>query len=253
MTALIYSMQSEWLKRRRSLASWLVIVGAFFTPAIVTLVQVLRPAKVPAQFSAPDFWEAYYKSAWQSMVAFLLPMGITLAVSLVTQLEYKDNAWKQLHTTPQSLTTIFFSKWLVLLIMMLQLFLLFNFAIYLSAVVTASLLSAVDFPTAAFPLRSIVKESALFFIDCLPIVAIQYLLSLLFRNFLVAVGTGMIMLVTNLVLISWERAYIFPYSYGLLDYLGRFKEMNLQVYALSWFAAVMLIAYILYLRKPDKT
>ena len=34
------------------------------------------------------------------------------------------------------------------------------------------------------------KEDALYFIDCLPIVALQYLISLRFKNFLVPVGAG---------------------------------------------------------------
>ena len=28
----IHCFQAEWLKKKRSLASWLVVIGAFFTP-----------------------------------------------------------------------------------------------------------------------------------------------------------------------------------------------------------------------------
>ena len=252
MTLLIHSLQSEWLKRKGSLASWLVLVGALFTPSIITLTQILRPAKVPAQFASPDFWEAYFKNSWQSMLALLLPMGIILAVTLVTQLEYKNNAWKQLHTTPQPLTVVFVSKFLVLMALQVQLFILFNVAIFLSAVVTSAVLPTVSFPTEPFPWSHFITESAYFFIDSLPIVAIQFGLSLLFRNFLVAVGTGLLFLVTTLVMLSWEFAFVFPYNYGLLNYLGRFPEKNLHGFALGWFAFVMILSYILYIRKNDK-
>lgn len=252
MAVLIYSFRSEWLKIKRSLAFWLVIVGAVFTPSIVTLIHILRPEKVPAQFAAQDFWIGYYKNAWQSMVSLLLPMGIILAVTLATQLEYKNNSWKQLHTTPQSLTAIYLNKFLVLIALQLQLFVLFNIAVYLSAAATAAALPAVTFPTESFPWQAVLVKSGYYFIDSLPIVALQYLLSLVFRNFLVAVGTGLILLVTTLVMLSWEHAYVFPYSYGIMDYLGRFPDRNLHTLALAWFVFTFMGAYILYRIKPDK-
>lgn len=252
MAVLIYSLRSEWLKIKRSLAFWLVIVGAAFTPAIITLIQILRPAKIPAQFAASNFWVGYYKNAWQSMLSLLLPMGIILAVTLVTQLEYKNNSWKQLHTTPQSLTAIYLNKFIVLLVLQFQLFVLFNIAVYLSAVVVSTALPTVTFPTEAFPWRHVVVQSGYYFIDSLPIIAIQYLLSLVFRNFLVAVGAGLIFLVTTLVMLSWEHAYVFPYSYGIMDYLGRFPDRNLHALAVAWFVFTFVTAYILYRIKPDK-
>ena len=39
---------------------------------------------------------------WEFMGFFLLPIGVILTTSLVTQLEFRSNTWKQLHTTPQS-------------------------------------------------------------------------------------------------------------------------------------------------------
>ena len=70
----IHSLQSEWLKKKGSLASWMVIIGSFFLPIILTLVQIFRPDKLPAKYAAPDFWELHFKNLWQSMNIMLLPM-----------------------------------------------------------------------------------------------------------------------------------------------------------------------------------
>ncbi len=249
---LFYSLQTEWLKKKGSLASWLVIIGAFFTPSILTLIQIMRPEKLPAKFQAPDFWEAYFKDSWQSMNVMLLPMGIILAISLITQLEYKNNAWKQLHATPQSLTTIFFAKFAVILLMQLQLFILFTIGIYLSALIPALVLANVQYPIQAFPYMHFLRESAMYFIDALPIVAIQYLLALQFRNFLIPVGAGLILMVTGIIMISWEYSYIYPYSYGTLYYINRFPTINIHTLALTWFAGILTIGYFLYVTKRDK-
>src|SRR5215211_5387036 len=104
------SFQSEWQKKKRSLSSWLVIIGAVFTPTIIFIYKLTRAKYIAQMNVSPTFWEDLWKSSWESMAIFLLPIGVILASSLITQLEYKNNTWKQLHTTPQSLTTIFFAK-----------------------------------------------------------------------------------------------------------------------------------------------
>jgi hypothetical protein len=252
ITLFVGSIRSEWLKRKRSLAAWLVVIGALFAPSIQALIQILRPAKTPERFAAPDFWIHYFNDSWQAMVSLLLPMGITLAVSLVAQLEYKNNTWKQLHATPQPYPVIFFSKLVILLAMELQLFLLFNLAVILSAGVTAAALPAVTLPQGPIPILYFLRESSIYFMYTLPIVALQYLLSLVFRNFLVAVGAGMVLLVTNLVALSWEYVYFFPYSYPMLHFLKRFPEINLTLWALGWAGFLLAMAYVFYVRKPDK-
>jgi len=138
------------------------------------------------------------------------------------------------------------------MLLQLQLFILFNIAVYFSAAATAAALSTVTFPAGPFPWKHVLVQSGYYFIDSLPIVAIQYLLSLVFRNFLVAVGAGLVFLVTTLVMLSWKYAYVFPYSYGLMDYFGRFPDLNLHVLALTWFTLTFLAAYVLYRIKPDK-
>src|SRR5215210_9396961 len=126
----IGSFQSEWLKKRRSLASWLVIVGAFFTPSIILMSRIKNADKLSALYVSDDFWQKLWHQTWESMAVFLLPIGIILAAGLITQIEYKNNTWKQLHTTPQGFTTIFFAKFLVIFVMLVEVFVLFNIGIW---------------------------------------------------------------------------------------------------------------------------
>lgn len=102
----INSFQSEWLKRKRSLASWLVVAGAFFTPAIILTARIKNHAALAPHYAADDFWQKLWNQSWESMEVFLLSIGIILATGLIAQIEYKNNTWKQLHATPQRLTTI---------------------------------------------------------------------------------------------------------------------------------------------------
>src|SRR5436190_13572996 len=118
----IHSFQSEWLKKKRSLAYWIVLTGSFFTPLIIIIARLVKHDKLIPIYTDDNFWNLLWKNSWESMAIFLLPLGVILTTSLITQIEYKNNTWKQLHTLPLNLTTIFFAKLSVILIMMLQFF-----------------------------------------------------------------------------------------------------------------------------------
>lgn len=255
----INSFQSEWLKKKRSLASWLVVAGAFFTPSIILLSRIKNADKLSALYAADDFWQKLWNQTWESMAVFLLPVGIILAAGLITQIEYKNNAWKQLHTTPQRFTTIFFAKFLVILIMLVEVFVLFNVGIYLSAIIPAMLFSSVPYPTAPIPFWDFLHANFNFFLDCLPILALQYLISLQFKNFLVPVGAGFAIWFLGVGMLAWDYSYILPYNHGTIDFLmssnqfnRKIPPINIQLLAVIYFVVITAAGYILYITKKEK-
>lgn len=254
----IKSFQSEWLKKKRSLASWLVFAGAFFTPLIVLTAGIKNHSLLAKSYAESDFWLKHWNKSWESMEIFLLPIGIILAIALIAQIEYKNNAWKQLHTTPQAFTTIFFAKFTVFFIMLVEVFALFNLGVYLSAIVPAMLFDDVPFPSAPIPFRTFWNANVNFFVDCLPIAALQYLLSLQFKNFLVPIGAGFAIWFVGIGMLAWEYSYFFPYIHGAISYLtatGQMKReipVNVELLALVYFAVFMIAGWFLYVTKNEK-
>jgi hypothetical protein len=255
----IHGFQSEWLKKKRSLASWLVCIGALFTPMIVLTARIKNHAALPALYASDDFWRKSWNQSWESMEVFLLPIGIILATGLIAQIEYKNNTWKQLHTTPQGFTAIFLAKFLVILIMLVEVFALFNMGIYLSAVIPALIFSNLPYPAAPIPWLDFWKANVNFFADCLPIVALQYLLSLQFKNFLVPVGAGFAIWFLGIGMLSWEYSYLFPYNHGAINFLttsGQFASrkfpVSIERLAVLYFAAFTIASWVLYVTKKEK-
>jgi len=255
----VWSFQSEWIKKKRSLASWLVLIGGFFTPVIIIIARLINYRQLAPLYAKDNFWDQLWQSSWESMAVFLLPMGAVLATSLITQIEYKNNTWKQLHTLPLSLTTIFLTKLAVIIVMVLQFFILFNIGIYLSALIPYLLVSGVSYPTANIPYLSILREDLYFFIDCLPIIALQYLISLKFKNFLVPVGIGFGLWVASLSALSWKFGYFIPYTYCILNYLknqtggkAAVPGINIHIMATGYFIIFTIVSYILYINKKEK-
>lgn len=252
----IHSVQSEWIKKRRSLASVLVITGAFFSPLIFTIYRIVHSEKLPAAYAGEKFWYSLWNSCWQSMAFLLLPVGVILATSLITQLEFKNNTWKQLHTTPLRLTTIFFSKLTVILTMLLQFFILFNIGISLAAYIPYLVIRDIPYPKAEFPAVHFLQQNAYYFIDCLPIVAFQYLISLKYKNFIVPLGAGFLMWAGALTLLPWKYSHFLPYTYGMFNYtIGEGRTgpaVNIHLMAIGYFVVLTAVGYVLYITNREK-
>lgn len=251
----IYSFQSEWLKKRRSAAAWLTIAGSGLIPAILLIARLTKYKELPAANLSPKIWEILYGNAWQFMAVLLLPMGVILATSLVTQLEFRNNTWKQLFATPQPHAITFFAKLAVILLMMLQFFILFNIGIYLCGAIPA-LFPGVSYPAAPFPLTKFIAGNSRFFLACLPIIGLQYLLSLQFKNFLVPVGAGFALYVASMIAVSWKYGYLLPYIYCILSFQGRevagASGLSIYHFAGGYFLLFLVFSFVLYLHKKEK-
>ncbi|MBS0032451.1 ABC transporter permease [Chitinophaga sp. 22321] len=245
------SFQSEWMKRTRSAAVWLTLAGGAFLPVIILLQRFYFFDTLSKDNSDPKIWEQLYGRSWQFMATFLLPMGVILATSLIGQLEYRNNTWKQLHTTPQSLTTIFFAKLLVILIMLLQFFILFNIGIYLEGLIPALLVKRVPFPAEPFPFMKYLLGNGKFLLTCLPVVALQYLLSLQYRNFLVPVGVGLGIYIFAIMAARWKYGFIIPYIYSVYSLNGQFEE-RIYLWSVGYFLVTTIIGYLLFIYKEER-
>ena len=259
MMTFIHTFESEWLKTKRSLAFWMVVIGGFFTPSIIIVARLVRYAQVPALYATEDFWILLWKNSWESVAIFFLPLGAILSTSLIAQIEYKNNTWKQLHTLPLSYTTIFFAKLAVIVVLMLQFFVLFNIGIYLSAVVPYLLIGGTPYPSQPLPYQHFLLQNFLYFVDTLPIVALQYLIALRFKNFLVPVGLGFVFWVGSLAALTWQYGYVIPYTYPMYNYLASgvqtkaiLPTINIHWLAIGYFVLITVVSYVMYLTRKEK-
>jgi len=223
--SLFIATKAELIKTKRSAAFWISFIGSAFIPLIFFLTYVIAPDKnLPRLQIAP--WEAHMTQGWQAFSAFLLPMFIILICSLILQLEYKNNAWKQLFTTPQSIGTIFFSKYLSILLMIVFLYVMFNIFMVLAAVVPNLFISKFPFLSTDFDWVGLIKLNVKSMVSILAIVSIQYWLSLRFRNFIVPIAIGLCLLITALILLPWEHISKIPYAYPALSFMNMTSEVN---------------------------
>ena len=142
---------------------------------------------------------------------------------------------------------------------MAEFFILFDVAVYVSAMVPATLLGNVSYPRAHLPPRDFVADAGRYWVASLPIVVAQYVLSLRFRSFLVPVGVGFMTWVAALAALSWKDGYILPYIYTMLAYLRddpktriTLPASQLNAWAIGYALCFTLAGYLLFVNKRQK-
>jgi hypothetical protein len=256
---LIHAFHSEWLKRKRSFASSLVFGGSLFTPAVVAAVRLIRYRALPGIYAADAFWPAMWRSCWESMAIFFLPLGAILATSLITQIEFKGNAWKQVHTLPVSTAAIFLSKLAVILVMLIEFLILFNAGIYVSAMIPSVLVPGVPYPKGSFLSLPLLKDNGLYFVYCLPIIGAQYLMALRANNVLIPIGIGFMAWVAAIASVSSKLAVWWPYSYTIIHYVrdrpkgAHFASHHeLPWLAVSAFVVLTVVSYAMFVTRDER-
>ncbi len=249
---LLHSFQSEWLKTKRSMAFWLCLFGGFFVPLIFFATYLYLHTSINMNTQVPDIWVSHFTKCWRNMAILLLPAGVILTSSLITQLEYKNNTWKQLHTTPQSLTVVFASKLLVIVGMIFMFFVFFNIGIILSGEIPCLMFNR-TFSDQPIPYEMFFKENVKFFLACLPVIAFQYLVSLRFKNFIGTIGLGLLVLICTIIASEWEYVYFSPFSYSYFI-IGKKLELAISSHwlALGYTAVLLAVAYFLYITRKEK-
>lgn len=212
----IVSTQAEWLKTKRTASFWLSIIGAAFIPTLF-FISFFTDSDA-AKGLANEPWEKFFIMGWQILCVFLLPMYIILVSTLITQIEYRNNTWKQVFASPQSLGNIFFSKFLTIHIMIVFCFLLFNGFMILAAVIGTLINPKLPFLDHPIDLELLFRLNVKTYVSILGISAIQYWLSLRFKNFVAPVGIGLALVIGGIVALNVQWAHItkYPYSFPTL-------------------------------------
>jgi len=239
--AFVLNTKSEILKIRKTAAYWLTIAGAALVPLMMTAAYILRPdVFVPGMKADP--WTRHLMGCWESAAAFLLPMYVILVTSLVVQTEYKNNTWKQVYATPRSYGDIYFSKFLVIHLLILSCFILFNTLVLLGGLLTGLLNADYHFLESTVPWKTMLILGSKLYVSILGITAIQYWLSLRLKNYIMPLGIGLALLITGLIILRWDKVIYFPYAYTTLTYIKAGNKH--EYYSLIWFAVITMLGFI---------
>jgi lantibiotic transport system permease protein len=229
---LLTSLRSEILKTKRTAALYLSFAAGAIGPQL-SLLEMLLDGVPPEQ--AKTLLNDMFTGGFQMTGFLLLPMFLVLINTLLPQIEYKNNAWKQVITSPQSKMQLFVAKYLNVHLLIL-IFLITN---QLSMLLTATVMHFAQPSLQLFsqPINSLQVWTTLSnsYLALLAIGSIQFWLGLRFKNFIVPISIGVLFWFLGSVMamegkMSW--ATYFPYSFQVYTSFAKYKT-NLPVVHLA--------------------
>lgn len=248
MKTFLINIRAEMLKTKRTTAVWLTLFAGAFVPIIMFIAAFAKTEKL-AKIYGQDPWLTLVNISWRSAAPFLLPIYIILLCSLMAQIEFRNNTWKQVFASPRSYFDIYFSKLFIILMLILLSLGIFDLACILSGYSMSTLSDKFTFYGRPMHLREMAHMTLNIFISTLGIVSIQYWLSVRFKNFIVSFGIGLACMLTCMISAGyWEKSRYIPYLYPWEVYKNQTEMMSDKVretllYSLIIFAAVMLAGF----------
>jgi hypothetical protein len=216
MKGFILSFRSEFFKSRKTLGFW----AAILLPLLICLMLFVGYYTKSERFAAVPpmiLWLQFSGAILAIMGSLLLPMFVIFIAYSVNSIEHKADTWKSLFSLPISRLSVYAAKYLYalfLIFLCLALFVLFTIGF-------GNLLSLVK-PELRFDNYHmedvLAKLYFKLFLSSLGILSIQFLLSLLWSDFLKPMGIGFVATIIGVISASkdWEYCYLFPYAHPML-------------------------------------
>jgi hypothetical protein len=208
MTGFLRILASERLKLSKSLIWLLIPLSPLLSLAIGLLVSL---------DSVDAAWEhgkyAILVSAMASFHAMLfLPILTGIFSAFVCRYEHGGGGWKMLLALPVSRTALFFAKFAVVAVLLAVTQLLF-----LTAVFIAAAYQGID---GTIPWRMLLTGVGGGFIACLPLAALQMLVSIGWSSFAAPLAINVALTVPNMLIINSETfGPIYPWAQPMLAML----------------------------------
>jgi len=252
----IHTLHTDWIKYRKSLLPWASLAYVLlvtFLVFIFTIGDKRNPDNAVFQFSRNII----------SVGAFFLPFYLVLIISLLGYIEHRSQGWKLIYTQPVGRGYFYLSKLFLLLLILLAVFILK----FIFSSIAVKLIELSKHQIKLIDFLEIVPDFLLpelkIFVSCSALIAIQYWLSMRFRNFLLSSGIGTVAIILPLavfmilgiagIIATPEKLNNFlkldPYSlpYSFIFDFSQMKSNNVLVQIPARFVVGSLLAGILIL------
>ncbi|MEL7121489.1 MAG: ABC transporter permease [Bacteroidota bacterium] len=254
MIAYLNVLRSEYKKTKNIWGFSISLAGPIVVTLIVAFGTAFNAHKIEGEDAAR--WFTHGRYIFQFFF-FLYPLYVALMAFLLTNIEHKNRGFKQLFTYPAPKSYFYGSKVVVLLSWILSSLI----TAFIMLVLTGKVL-AVLFPHTGYTLEVPYQLFGMFMLRLglilLSIIAIHFVLSIYWDNFIVSVGSASFLVVTGMVITNWEYSFLVPYCYPLKTYIS-YMGQNVVIFdrelwiGLAYAVGFFTIGYILMARKQIKS
>lgn len=239
---LLTSLRSEMLKNKRTAALYLALAGGAIEP-LISLLDFLTDG-IPKE-DQQVLLQKMFTSRFQMTGFFFLPMFLILACTLLAQIEYKNNAWKQVFAAPQSRSQLFLAKFFNVHLLILIFIVTNQLLTLLTAVILHVLHPTIQLLHQPVNFTEIWLTVSNSYLVLLAVGAIQFWMSLRFKNFIIPIALGVSLWVIGSLLVMEGKkdwAVYFPYSFQVYTTFPKYKaQLPVARWASVSYCALFLI------------
>ena len=216
------ALHAETLKMKRTIALWMIAIS----PAVVVILLFFAAYQTPFSTlnrnGAGSKWLPLAHLALRVWAALMMPLFIALETALVAGLDHSGNQWKILLARPVPRWTLYIAKLIVVTAMTAAGTLTLLCGILLDGTILPLVQPELHFG-APVPWATIFREGACVLGLSFPALAIQHWVSLRWRSFPVAIGTGIVALVGGLFAVAMSQQTggwpeYFPWALPMLPF-----------------------------------
>ena len=226
---LLISLRSEILKTKRTASFYFTLVGA----AVIPFIFLLNVLSDGISETRKDPFNSIFKLGSQMNGLVIFPMFVILICTLLPQIEYRNNTWKQVLASPQTKANVFIAKFLNIHILILLFLLAYHLFMLLVVVVAHFVLPELDILHQPLNGKTLLLTAANSYITLLAIGTIQFWIGLRFKNFIVPVAIGLVLWFAGTIMmfgLHSSYAKYFPYSFQAFT----FPEFKSQLDRVAW-------------------
>jgi hypothetical protein len=239
--SLVISLRSELLKTRKA-SLYLTLIAAAVGPVMYLLNVLLDDGEIDPLEKDP--LNALFKILSDMNGVALFPLFVILICTLLPQIEYRNNTWKQVFVSPQTKLNVFLAKFINLQLLML----LFLIATHLFMLLTIAAINIIkpglNLFTHPLDINTMVVNAANAYMLVMGLCAIQFWMGLRFRNFIVPIGIGFALwLMGTIMAVQYKSdlVFYFPYSFQAFPVSTKLKAQVTTVAFTSLGYAVLVL------------
>ena len=231
---LLTALRSEMLKTKKTASIYFTLVVAAIIPAILLLNVLTGGGDLKA---LEDPLNDLFKLGVERNGLMFFPLFVILVCTLLPQIEYRNNTWKQVFASPQTKGRIFLAKFLNIN-GLIVLFLISNL-VFMLLVAVAMHFSKPELNLLGQPFDAarLLFRTGYTYIMMLAMCSFQFWLGLRYRNFIIPTAVGLVLWITGLMLAFEFQSHLvafFPYSIQTIPFLQELQPKMTQV---AWTSA----------------
>jgi lantibiotic transport system permease protein len=241
---LLNGIKAEYIKSRGTKLVWITLA----IPTLVTFFAFLMVQNIPMKAAEKiNGWEQLMDTTLSLMAFNILMMSIISIISVAVQTEHKANAWKHLLTLPVPNWSIYASKFLFIILLILSVHVLTVLFFFLNAGLLSLTRPSLNFNQFSPDLYMLTGRLSKIFLSVLCVTAIQYWFSLRSKNYILPLFFGIFAVIvgTFATALGWSKSVYVPYGYVTLTHMFNAGKINEVLYCglprFLWFSIISFV------------